>query len=323
MANPLAPPGGYVYRTDQGIYRRMGGVSFPNLAGLLAAYQTDNDVNILSTPHILTTDNEEAEIIVGQEVPFAGAREVLPNSGTSSSIYSINYKNVGLTLRLTPHINQDDYVKLEIYQEIKQMVSATVSQEGPIPTTTVRQAKTTVVVKNGQTVVLGGLIQDDKFLNSQRVPCLGSIPLLGVAFRSMSKHGQKRNLQIFITPHIVKDPEDIDIFTAGMQNKLKEQGHEPPKNQWQQPKTKQQQPKTGQQQPKDEKPQPKTGSPSQKTRSRSRKQGSSSQKTRSRSQKQNSSSRKQGSSSQLLNSNQKQGSSNRKPKMEQPSNLWV
>jgi len=224
-SNPLAPPGGMFIGLTKG-YIDMGGISFPNLATLVAAYQTDNDVNILSTPHILTTDNEEAEIIVGQEVPFAGAREVLPNSGTSNSIYSINYKNVGLTLRLTPHINQDDYVKLEIYQEIKQVVSATVSQEGPIPTTTVRQAKTTVVVKNGQTIVLGGLIQDDKFINSQKVPCLGSIPIIGMAFRSTSNKGQKRNLQIFITPHIIKNPEDIDIFTRGMQNKLKEQEQE-------------------------------------------------------------------------------------------------
>ncbi|MEW5800852.1 MAG: type II secretion system secretin GspD [bacterium] len=225
MANPLAPPSGMFIGLTKG-YISMGGTSFPNLASLIAAYQTDSDVNILSTPHILTTDNEEAEIIVGQEVPFAGSREVLANN-TSSSIYSINYKNVGLTLRLTPHINQDDYVKLEIYQEIKQVVDATVSQAGPIPTTTIRQAKTTVVVKNGQTVVLGGLIQDDKFKNSQRVPCLGSIPVLGLAFKSSSKRGQKRNLQIFITPHIVTKPEDIDIFTKGMRDKLEEQAPAP------------------------------------------------------------------------------------------------
>lgn len=224
VTNPtsvLTPPGGMFIGLTKG-YIEMGGLSFPNLAALVAAYQTDNDVNILSTPHILTTDNEEAEIIVGQEVPFAGSREVLSNN-VSNSIYSINYKNVGLTLRLTPHINQDDYVKLEIYQEIKQIASTTVSQAGPTPTTTLRQAKTTVVVKDGQTVVLGGLIQDDRYDNSQRVPCLGSIPIIGMAFKSMSKRDQKRNLQIFITPHIIKEPEDIDIFTAGMKNQLRSQ----------------------------------------------------------------------------------------------------
>jgi len=221
MANPLVPPGGMFIGLTKG-YIKMGNLSYPNLAALVAAYQTDNDVNILSTPHILTTDNEEAEIIVGQEVPFAGAREVLSNNA-NNSIYSINYKNVGLTLRLTPHINQDDYVKLEIYQEIKQIASMTVSQAGPTPTTTIRQAKTTVMVKDGQTVVLGGLIQDDKFENSQRVPCLGSIPVLGLAFKSMSKRNQKRNLQIFITPHIIKHPEDIDLFTSGMKSKLRSQ----------------------------------------------------------------------------------------------------
>ncbi|MEW6380839.1 MAG: type II secretion system secretin GspD [bacterium] len=221
IANPMAPPGGMFIGLTKG-YINMGGLSFPNLAALVAAYQTDNDVNILSTPHILTTDNEEAEIIVGQEVPFAGAREVLSNNA-SNSIYSINYKNVGLTLRITPHINQDDYVKLEIYQEIKQIASTTISQAGPTPTTTIRQAKTSVVVKDGQTVVLGGLIQDDKFDNSQRVPCLGSIPIIGLAFKSMNKRNQKRNLQIFITPHIIKEPEDIDVFTSGMKNQLRSQ----------------------------------------------------------------------------------------------------
>jgi len=261
----IAPPGGLFIGLTKG-FIEMGGASFPNLAALLAAYQTDSDVNVLSTPHILTTDNEEAEIIVGEEVPYAGAREVLPNSGTSSSVYSYNYKNVGLTLRLTPHINQDDYVKLEIYQEIKKVVDTAVSAEGPLPTTTIRQAKTTVVVKDGQTVVLGGLIQDDKMQTSRRVPCLGSIPLLGMLFRSTSKKGEKRNLQIFITPHIIKNPEDIDVFTRGMRNKLEEQEHPQSKTKrQQQTKTKQQQlkaeqqpPKAEQQQIKNEQQQPKT-----------------------------------------------------------------
>jgi general secretion pathway protein D len=260
----IAPPGGLFIGLTKG-FIEMGGVSFPNLAALLAAYQTDSDVNVLSTPHILTTDNEEAEIIVGEEVPYAGAREVLPNSGTSSSVYSYNYKNVGLTLRLTPHINQDDYVKLEIYQEIKKVVDTAVSSEGPLPTTTIRQAKTTVVVKDGQTVVLGGLIQDDKMQTSQRVPCLGSIPLLGMLFRSTSKKGEKRNLQIFITPHIIKNPEDIDVFTRGMRNKLEEQEQPQSKTKrQQQTKTKQQQLKTEQQQIKTEQQQPKAKQQQQK-----------------------------------------------------------
>lgn len=218
MTNTMIPPSGMFIGLTKG-FIEINDIPFPNIPALIAAYQQDSDVNILSTPHILTTDNEEAEIIVGEEVPFAGAREMVNNS--SSSIYSINYKNVGLTLRLTPHINQDGYVKLDIYQEIKKVVSATVSQGGPTPTTRIRQAKTSIILKDGQTAVLGGLIRDDRSLSSQSVPCLGSLPLLGWAFKSSGNSGQKTNLQIFITPHIIQRPEDINIFTEGMKDKLK------------------------------------------------------------------------------------------------------
>ena len=139
--------------------------------------------------------------------------------------------------------------------------------------------------EDGQTVVLGGLIQDDKTQSTQRVPCLGSIPLVGMLFRSMANKGIKKNLQIFITPHIIKNPEDIDVFTTGMQNRLKEDGQQPPKSQWQKPKTKQPQPKTEkpqpktqQQQPKNEQPQPKTEKLQPKTQQQQLKSNSHSQK---------------------------------------------
>ncbi|MBN1226871.1 MAG: type II secretion system secretin GspD [Deltaproteobacteria bacterium] len=218
MSNPLAPQvSGMFIGLTKG-FIEMGGISFPNLAALIAAYQQDGDVNILSTPHLLTTDNEEAEIIVGEEVPIS-ARDVI-NDNIS---YSTNYKNVGLTLRLTPHINHDGYIKLEVYQEIKKVMSFMETPAGPTPRTTTRQARTTVMLKDSQTAVLGGMIQDDSIETSQRVPCLGSIPLLGWAFRSTHKDGEKKNLQIFITPHIIKNPEDINVFTTEKKDKLKDQ----------------------------------------------------------------------------------------------------
>jgi len=217
MSNPLAPAPGMFIGLTKG-FIEMGGMTFPNLAALIAAYQQDGDVNILSTPHILTTDNEEAEIIVGEEVPIS-TRDVI-NDNIS---YSTNYKNVGLTLRLTPHINQDGYIKLEIYQEIKKVIAFMETPSGQTPRTTTRQARTTVMLKDGQTAVLGGMIRDDSIETSQRVPCLGSIPLLGWAFRSTHKDGEKTNLQIFITPHIIKNPEDINIFTTEKKDKLKDQ----------------------------------------------------------------------------------------------------
>ena len=216
MTTSMLPPSGMFIGLTKG-FIEVGGVSFPNLAALIAAYQQDSDVNILSTPHILTTDNEEAEIVVGEEIPLP-TKDVI----NDISSYSTNYKNVGLTLRITPHISQDGYVKLEIYYEQKKITSYMETPSGTFPTAATRQVKTTIVLKDKQTAVLGGMIRDDKFESAQRVPCLGSLPLIGRIFQSSSNQGQKTNLQIFITPHIIENPEDIAVFTTNMKDKLED-----------------------------------------------------------------------------------------------------
>jgi general secretion pathway protein D len=188
-----------------------GDVTFPTIAALINAVSTDTDFNILSTPQILTTDNVEAEVKVAQNIPFL-TRVDLGTETTSRAIQSFEYKDIGVVLKVTPQINQDRYVRLTIEEEVKNVVQAqTQTSQGELllaPTTNVRSAKTTVIVKDGETVVLGGLIQDLRQGNEVRTPCLGEIPLVGALFRSTSENKGKTNLLVFLSPHIVENTEE-------------------------------------------------------------------------------------------------------------------
>jgi general secretion pathway protein D len=176
----------------------IGNVVFPNVAAILQAYQKDSDVNIISTPQILTTDNEEAEIKVGQNVPY------LTKEATGDQTYqTYEYKDVGVTLKITPQINQERFVRLKIFQE-------TITLKGGIeefrPTTLKRSAETTVIVKDKNTVVIGGIIGESTERGAYQVPCLGDIPVLGLLFKSRSRSRNKTNLFVFLTPHIIENP---------------------------------------------------------------------------------------------------------------------
>jgi len=176
----------------------IGNVVFPNVAAILQAYQKDSDVNILSTPQILTTDNEEAEIKVGENVPY------LTKEATGDQTYqTYEYKDVGMTLKITPQINQERFVRLKIFQE-------NITLKGGIeefrPTTLKRSAETTVIVKDKNTVVIGGIIGENTERGAYQVPCLGDIPGLGLLFKSKSRSRNKTNLFVFLTPHIIENP---------------------------------------------------------------------------------------------------------------------
>ncbi len=181
----------------------IGGVSFPNIGAVIRAYKTDSDVHILSTPQIMTTDNEEAEILVAKNIPYL-TRQETSEAGFDYSNYE--YKDVGVTLNITPQINQQRFVRLKITQEVSQVIKEE-SALG-LPTTLKRVTKTTVVVKDGNTLVIGGLIDETLSQGRSSVPCLGDIPVLGWLFRSGSSSGGKTNLFIFLTPHIVENPEE-------------------------------------------------------------------------------------------------------------------
>jgi len=179
----------------------IGGVLFPNLSAVIRAYRKDADVYIRSAPQLLTTDNQEAEIRVGKTIPFLTRQETTTAQVDYSSY---EYKDVGVTLNITPQINLDRFVFLKIAQELTQVVKEE-SQVG-LPTTLKRSAKTAVVVKDGHTVVIGGLIDQTMSEGEVKVPYLGDIPLLGWLFKSQSKNRGRTNLFIFLTPHIVDNP---------------------------------------------------------------------------------------------------------------------
>ena len=196
------------------------GVEFLNIGALVRALQSESDVNILSTPNILTTDNQKAEIMVGENVPFITGKS---QGAGGVTLTTIERKDIGITLRLTPQISSDDHVTLEIYQEISSLAEAAgfdPSVVGPI--TTKRAASTTVVVRNGQTVAIAGLIRDNKSTIEHKIPLLGDIPLLGWFFKFQTKKSDKTNLMVFLTPHIIKESEDADIIFKEKKEKMEE-----------------------------------------------------------------------------------------------------
>lgn len=199
-----------------GEFIQIAGVSFPSISAIVKAYKKDKDVHILSTPQILTTDNKEASIIVGKNVPFQ------TRSAAESAIEtysSFEYKDVGITLKITPQISKDRLVRLNIYQEVTKLDElATTSNDRP--TTLKRTIDTTVIVKDGNTVVIGGLIDDSFSETEYRVPCLGDIPGLGWLFRSKSRSSEKTNLFVFLTPRVLKNPEEAKLIQDEKQDQM-------------------------------------------------------------------------------------------------------
>jgi general secretion pathway protein D len=191
---------------------KIGGVLFPNIGAVLNAYQNDTDVRILSTPQLLTLDNEDAEITVGENIPYV-ARQDTGVVGSTTNYSSYEYKDIGVTLKVTPQINKEGFVRMKIDQTVTKIVnqSATVDAAGSkvlTPTTLNRKAKTTVVVKSGETVVIGGMIQDDSDKGTGKVPLLGDIPLLGWLFKTRASSNTRTNLFVFITPRIIQNQVD-------------------------------------------------------------------------------------------------------------------
>lgn len=172
---------------------------------LLQALDSNGLLNVLSTPNILTTDNKEAEIVVGENVPFKGTT----TQNSISNLQSVERKDIGINLKIKPQISEGDYIRMDINQEIQAI--KTTATEGAIDlVTTKRSAKTSVVVKDNETVVIGGLIQDKENETISKVPFLGDIPVLGWLFKTKSKIRSKTNLMILLTPSIVKDSADIN-----------------------------------------------------------------------------------------------------------------
>lgn len=217
MGNFLKIP---VITTDTNGNPTVTDLTVPGFATLFSLNEFRDAVNVLSTPQILTSDNKEAEIVVGENVPFISKRERdLTTSGTVLS--SIERKDVGITLKIKPQITEGDYVKLDIYQEISSLKQESENVLITIgPTTTKRSTKTSVVVKDNETVVIGGLMQEKDEENLTKFPVLGDIPLLGWLFKYKSTSKKKTNLLVFLTPHIVKDSERLSEITKEKRNEM-------------------------------------------------------------------------------------------------------
>jgi general secretion pathway protein D len=175
---------------------------------ILNMLQETSSTNILSTPNLLTTDNHEASISVGQEVPFATGSYASTGGGTTPNnpFRTIDRKDVGVLLTVTPHINDGDSIVLDISQEVSSLSDIS-NPDGPI--TNQRELKTQVRAANGETIVLGGMIQDDVQTSNQKVPFLGDIPLLGHLFRNQSNTVSKTNLLVFLRPTVLSTREEL------------------------------------------------------------------------------------------------------------------
>jgi general secretion pathway protein D len=183
-----------------------------DFALLLNALSTDTEANILSTPSLLTLDNNEASITVGQEVPFVTGRYTSTGNTTNptSPFQTIERQDVGITLKVTPHINEGDSLILELEQEVSSLTGASSSDL----ITNQRKISTSVMAQDGETIVLGGLVKDDVQESVQKVPLLGDIPVLGRLFRSNNTKITKTNLLVFIRPTIIRNADRLRGATA-------------------------------------------------------------------------------------------------------------
>ena len=225
LTNPtawLSTPGFLVGALRNTIRFEVGGSEqqLLNIPVLLRAFQGNTNVEVLATPNLLTTDNEEAEIIVGEQRPFLTSVNRIPDAGIINVSNTFDFRDTGITLRITPQISKSNTVRTELFLEITRFVSE--AEVGAV-TTTKRSTKTTVIVDDGQTIVLGGLIQDTSNDAETRVPFLSNLPLLGGLFKQTGVRSNKTNLLIFLTPHIISTPDDVDRVTTHK----RQQAHQP------------------------------------------------------------------------------------------------
>jgi general secretion pathway protein D len=194
----------------------------PVISGILQASRRDSDTNILSAPVLLTADNEEAEIVVGQNIPVPTSRLQTADPGGGGDFQTsqnITRQDVGVTLRVTPQISEGDTVRLQIFQEISEVISED-SELGP--TTTNRQVENTVFVRDGETVMIGGILSESENRSVTKVPWLGDIPIVGWLFKSRGISVRKVNLFIILTPHIVRDPQDLNRLTVERRERFRD-----------------------------------------------------------------------------------------------------
>jgi len=194
-----------------GAFKNVGGTV--QIGAILKALESKSGVNILSTPHVLTSNHQEATILVGENIPYVKESRITETDpSTPTAIKTYDYKDVGITLKITPHVSQAELVRLEIDSQFTKLIE-TASGSVDTPTTAKREAKTVVTITSGATVVIGGLIRDDEVTVNKQVPLLGDIPGLGNLFKWKRNLVQKTNLLMFITPHVLTGETDLARMT--------------------------------------------------------------------------------------------------------------
>jgi len=205
------------------------------IQGVIRANASNGDTNIISAPHILTSDNQEAEINIGNNIPIitsrvqsaAGVDQAQDSLATS---VNVERQEIGVTLRVTPQLTDGDSLRLQIFQEINNIDDALQGSVGSVedvgPALTNRRVENTVMVADNETVVIGGLISDDYTDNVSKVPWLGDIPVLGWLFKTESRNLRKVNLLIFLTPHIIRKPADLEYETIRKREEFRQRSAE-------------------------------------------------------------------------------------------------
>jgi general secretion pathway protein D len=213
--NPLALGGLVAAAASDKQIELPDGTEIPANYALLQALNATSDIEVLSAPTLLTLDNHEAEIIVGQNIPFVTGR-ASDISNIENVFTQVERRDVGIKLRVRPQVAEGDIVMLEVQQEVSAVVRNGLTEQqllqvGPI--TTIRSASTSVSVGDGRTVVIGGLISNRQEDGDSKVPVLGDIPLIGRIFTYERRDKEKVNLIVFLTPHVIRSPRDLDVVS--------------------------------------------------------------------------------------------------------------
>ncbi len=210
---PTVLPGGFMVGVLGDVVTYQG-TKFFTLGSLLNVLKSDQGINILSNPKILTLDNQKAEIFVGENRPFLVGQKY---DSQGNPIFTYDYRDVGVKLTILPHIN-DDYVLIDVDVEVKKLMEDITVGQGVAPVTLTRSTKTKISLKDGEKIIISGLIKNDKSYTEHRIPVLSSIPILGNLFRYKQINEDKTNLIIFLTTKIINSKEDLEKFQKQEQN---------------------------------------------------------------------------------------------------------
>jgi general secretion pathway protein D len=204
-----------------GLARTINGIT--SLTTLLRLLQSQSKTNIVSTPNLITLDNEEAKIVVGKNVPFVTGQFTSTGTATNNAFQTIERKDVGITLRIKPQIGEGGAIRMQIYQEQSAITAPEAGTANAGPSTTKRSIEGTVTVDDGQILVLGGLIEDNYTTTQSKVPLLGDIPFLGALFRSESRDRKRTNLMVFLRPIVMRDAESANRLSMDRYEQIRGQ----------------------------------------------------------------------------------------------------